>query len=64
MNQSFEVKGMRCAHCEQAVREAVWQLDPEARIQVDREQERVEVQTDRPRPDVAQAIAAEGYSVS
>jgi copper chaperone len=64
MNQSFEVKGMHCGHCEQAVREAIWQLDAQADIQVDRMQNRVDVQTDRPREDVARVIAAEGYVVS
>jgi copper chaperone len=64
MNQSFEVKGMHCDHCERAVREAVWQLDAQAVIQVDRLHHRVDVQTEQAREDVARVIAAEGYAVS
>ena len=64
MNQSFDVKGMTCGHCERAVTEAVKALDPQAEVRVDRAAGRVEVQTQQPRESVARAIAEEGYEVA
>ena len=64
MNQSFDVKGMTCGHCERAVAEAVKALDPQAEVRVDRAAGRVEVQTQQPRESVARAIAEEGYEVA
>ena len=63
MNQSFNVQGMTCGHCEKAVIAAVKQLDPAAEVQIDRSQNRVEVQTEQPRDAVAHAIREEGYTV-
>ena len=62
-NQSFNVQGMTCGHCERAVTEAVKALDPAAGVKIDRAAGKVEVQTTRPREQVAQAIQQEGYTV-
>ena len=64
MNQSFDVQGMSCGHCERAVTQAVKALDPAAQVKVDLAGGKVEVQTAQPREAVAKAIADEGYTVS
>jgi copper chaperone len=63
MNQSFNVQGMTCGHCERAVEQAVKSVDPQAEVKVDRAAGKVEVNTGQPREQVAQAIAEEGYTV-
>lgn len=64
MNQTFNVQGMTCGHCERAVTQAVRQLDPQAEVRIDRAAGKVEVQTSQPREAVAHAIQEEGYSVT
>ncbi len=63
MNQSFDVQGMTCGHCERAVTQAVKRADPAAEVKIDRAAGKVDVQTEQPRERIAQAIAAEGYAV-
>jgi len=63
MNQSFDVQGMSCGHCERAVTQAVKALDPAAQVKVDLAGGKVEVQTTQPREVIAKAIADEGYTV-
>ncbi|WP_439589237.1 heavy-metal-associated domain-containing protein [Hydrogenophaga sp.] len=63
MNQIFDVKGMTCGHCEKAVSSAIRQLDPQAKIQIDRTSNRVEVDTMQTREALAEAIREEGYQV-
>ena len=64
MNQSFDVQGMTCSHCEKAVAQAVQSVDPQATIKIDRPAGRVEVQSTQPREAIARAIAEEGYRVA
>lgn len=64
MNQIFEVTGMTCGHCEKAVTQAIQQLDPQAEVKIDRNQNKVEVQSQQPRDALAKAIAEEGYAVT
>jgi copper chaperone len=64
MNQTFEVTGMTCGHCEKAVTRAIKQLDPQAEVKIDRSQNRVDVQSEQPREALAKAIAEEGYAVA
>jgi len=61
---TFTVTGMTCGHCEKAVTQAVKQLDPQAQVQADRHQNRVEVTSTQPREAIAAAIAEEGYTVT
>jgi copper chaperone len=63
MNQVFTVEGMTCGHCEKAVVKALMQLDPQAKVAVDRTQNRVEVDSSQSRDALANAIADEGYKV-
>jgi len=64
MNQIFDVQGMTCGHCEKAVIGAIRDLDPQATVQVERSQNRVEVDSALQREAIAQAIREEGYSVA
>jgi len=64
MKQTFTVTGMTCGHCEKAVKRAITQTDPEAEVTIDRSVNKVEVQSDRPREMLVQAIAEEGYAVA
>ena len=64
MEHVFQVQGMTCGHCEMAVKKAIQRLDAQAQIQIDRSANRVQVDSDKPREDVAHAIAEEGYAVA
>jgi copper chaperone len=61
--QTFDVEGMSCAHCEKSVTDAIRQLDPQAQVRIDRSHNRVEVNTSQAREALAEAIRAEGYTV-
>jgi len=63
MNQTFNVQGMTCGHCEKAVVQAIKLLDPQAEVHADRTQNRVEVTSTQPREALVKAIAEEGYAV-
>ena len=63
LQQTFEVVGMTCGHCEKAVTRAIKQIDPAAAVAIDRTQNKVEIQSDKPRESLAKAIAEAGYSV-
>ena len=64
MEHVFQVQGMTCGHCEMAVKKAIQRLDAQAQIDVDRQANRVQVRSDKPREEVAHAIAEEGYQVA
>ncbi|RYZ03297.1 MAG: copper chaperone [Comamonadaceae bacterium] len=63
MDQTFEVGGMSCAHCEQAVKRALEQVDPTARVDVDLASGHVAVHSAQPRQDLVLAIENAGYRV-
>lgn len=64
MNQSFNVQGMTCGHCERAVTQAVKALDPQAQVTIDRSAGKVDVSSGLSRQAIAAAIAEEGYTVA
>lgn len=64
MNNTFQVQGMTCGHCEMAVKKAIARLDPEAKVAIDRAAGKVDVESAKPRTDIAQVIAEEGYTVA
>lgn len=64
MNQIFTVEGMTCGHCEKAVTKALLALDAQAKVVIDRAQNKVQVESDKSREALAQAIADEGYRVA
>jgi copper chaperone len=63
MQHAFTVTGMSCQHCVRAVTQAVRALDPNATVRVDLDAQRVEIESSRPRTELAQAIRDEGYTV-
>ena len=64
MNQSFQVQGMSCGHCVNAVTQAVKTVDPQAEVKVDLASGKVDVQTLQDRTAIARAIEEEGYRVA
>ena len=64
MNQTFNVQGMTCGHCERTVTQAVKSVDPAAEVKIDRAAGRVDVQSNQPHEAIAKAIAEEGYAVA
>ena len=64
MNQTFNVQGMTCGHCEKAVTQAVKSVDPAAEVKVDLATGKVEVESAKAREEIAKAIAEEGYPVA
>ena len=64
MNQTFQVTGMTCGHCEIAVTRAIKHADPQAEVKIDRTHNMVEVQSQQPRETLAKAITEEGYAVA
>lgn len=64
MQHQFDVQGMTCGHCERAVIQAIQTLDPQAQVQIDRSQNRVNVESDQARSALAKAIQEEGYVVT
>ena len=44
----FQVDGMSCGHCVQAVTQAVTSVDPKAEVTVDLRAKRVSVESERP----------------
>ena len=64
MNQIFTVEGMTCGHCEKAVTKALLALDAHAKVVIDRTHNQVQVDSEKTREALAQAITDEGYRVS
>ena len=64
MDNTFEVQGMTCGHCEMAVKKAIARLDPEAKVEIDRSTGKVNVHSTKSREEIAHAIADEGYQVA
>ena len=64
MNQTFNVQGMTCGHCERSVTNAIKQLDPQAQVRIDRPPNLVEVDSTASREKIAAAIREEGYALA
>lgn len=63
MENTFQVTGMTCGHCEMAVKKAITRLDPEAKVEVDRNSGKVVVNSSNSREELMLAITKEGYQV-
>lgn len=59
----FEVEGMSCDHCVQAVTKAVRAIAPNAEVAVDLASRKVSVNGDDRRDAIATAIEDAGYKV-
>lgn len=64
MNQTFQVQGMSCGHCVNAVTQAVRSVDPQAEVKVDLPTGKVDVQSAQDHAAIARAIEEEGYRVN
>ena len=64
MDNTFQVEGMTCGHCEMAVKKAIARLDPEAKVNIDRPSGKVDVRSNKSREEIAHVITDEGYSVA
>lgn len=64
MNHIFKVEGMTCGHCEKAVTKALLTLDAQAKVVIDRLQNKVQVDSEKNRSALAQAMTEEGYRVT
>lgn len=64
MQYQFDVKGMTCGHCERAIVHAVRGVDTEAVVKVDLPTGRVDVESEKSREAIANAIREEGYEVA
>ena len=64
MSQKFQVSGMSCGHCQQAVTRAVQQIDPEAQGTVDLPTGHVGVVSQQPRENIILAIENAGYKAA
>lgn len=57
----FNLPTMTCGHCVKAVTQALQELDPHARVDIDLPSHRVSVQTTQPRETVVATLAQAGY---
>lgn len=60
----YQVEGMSCGHCVQAVTNAVKGVDPRAEVNVDLDAKTVTVQNSDRKAELAAAIADAGYAVT
>ena len=60
----YQVEGMSCGHCVQAVTRAVKAHDPQAEVAVDLAAKAVSVRSEQPRERIAEAIRGAGYAVA
>lgn len=63
-HHELSVSGMSCQHCVKAVTQALLAQDAQAHVSVDLPTGRVTVDTALDRQTTAQAITAEGYTVT
>jgi copper chaperone len=61
---NLKVTGMTCGHCEKAVTQAIRSLDSAAEISIDRDINRVTIQTPIEPARLIAAISDEGYPTS
>lgn len=64
MQHVFDVQGMTCGHCEKAVTQALQRIDPGASVRIDRERNRVEVDSTAERAALQSAIQEEGFQAA
>ena len=58
----FDIAALSCGHCVRAVTEAVHEVDPVARVDVDLATKHVTVQTQADREVLRAALAEAGYA--
>jgi copper chaperone len=60
----FTLPDMSCGHCERAVTQAVRQVDPAARVEVDLSQRKLRVESRVDAAQLARVLAEAGYPVA
>jgi len=63
MHHQFQLD-MTCGGCARAVTQALLALDPQARVQIDLPARTADVDSDKPRAELAQALAEAGYEAA
>ena len=63
MHHLFTVTGMTCGHCEKAVTAAIVRLDPQAKVEIERSANKVQVLSEQSHEALAAVIVEEGYAV-
>jgi copper chaperone len=58
----FNIPQMSCGHCVKAVTQAVQEVDPQAKVQVDLASKRVEVESRAERQKIVDSLAEAGYA--
>lgn len=58
----FNIPQMSCGHCARAVTEAVQEVDPQAKVDVDLATKKVSVESQAERQKLADALAEAGYA--
>jgi copper chaperone len=58
----FDIAALSCGHCVRAVTEAVHEVDPAARVEVDLARKHVTVQSQADRNTLKAALAEAGYA--
>ncbi|MEN9631510.1 MAG: hypothetical protein RJA10_4738 [Pseudomonadota bacterium] len=58
----FDIAALSCGHCVRAVTEAVHEVDPSARVEVDLARKHVTVQSQADRNTLKAALAEAGYA--
>ena len=57
----FKLPDMSCGHCVGAVTQAVKQVDPAAKVQVDLDSKQVQVESTQDKSRFAEALSEAGY---
>lgn len=60
----FQVEGMSCGHCAQAVTQAVQEIDASAEVTIDLASKTVDVRSSATSASVAEAIRRAGYEAA
>jgi copper chaperone len=60
----LQVENMTCGHCVKAVSQAVTELDPQAKVDVDLASKTVKIESSADAAHIRLAIAEAGYPVS
>jgi copper chaperone len=60
----FKVPAISCGHCVRSVNEAVHEIDPQAKVDVDLESKQVQVESTAGRAALAAALTEAGYPPS
>jgi len=58
----FNIPQMSCGHCAKSVTEAVRQVDPQAKVDVDLAGKKVSVESQAERQEIARALGEAGYA--